>query len=102
MPDEEEEIAEGGRFDTNVILYSVGIVFVILIGLGFYTEHTQAAYQGLTLIGDIAALPEAILNGFTGLINALFHAIDKAIPIIRPMGVVYGYLVVYALSQAIP
>lgn len=80
MPDEETEIAEGTRFDTNIVTYSVGVVFVILIGLGFYTEHVQAAYQGLTLIGDIASLPEAILTGLAGLITAFFHWLESLLP----------------------
>lgn len=80
MPDEETEIAEGTRFDTNIIIYAVGVVFVILIGLGFYAEHTQAAYQGLTLIGDIASLPEAILTGLAGLITAFFHWLESLLP----------------------
>lgn len=56
------------------------LALVITFALGFWFEHQSVAYQGVGLIGDLLGLPEAILNGFTLLINDLFKWIGSLIP----------------------
>lgn len=63
------------------VLALLGLLALVLVfAEGFYYEHTSVAYQGVGLIGDLLGLPEAILLGFTSLINDLFKWIGSLIP----------------------
>ena len=76
MAGEEEK---GFEFDeeTVTLLVGFGIIIIFILGILFY--YRVLGGLGVTFIQDIVSVPEAILNGIAGLIDAGFRFLEHLI-----------------------
>ena len=70
---------KGFEFDeeTVTLLVGFGILIVFILGILFY--YKDLGGLGVTFIQDIVNVPEAILNGIAGLIDAGFRFLEHLI-----------------------
>lgn len=73
MADAEEK---GIELDTETItwLVAAGIIVVFILGVLFY--YRALGGIGVGFIQSIVNLPEAILNGLSGIITSFFHYLE--------------------------
>ena len=70
---------KGFEFDeeTVTLLVGFGIIIIFILGILFY--YRVLGGLGVTFIQDIVSVPEAILNGIAGLIDAGFRFLEHLI-----------------------
>ena len=70
---------KGFEFDEETVTLLVGFGIIIIFVLGILFYYRVLGGLGVTFIQDIVNVPEAILNGIAGLIDAGFRFLEHLI-----------------------